>query len=243
MAGTEQQTKMPMGVYIIGLIFLLSPLANILFSLYSSGESAWYILSNAMASIQGIYWFEWIWLSLLSLVGVLLLKNHRTSWLMAMFALTLIIFLNIYRFFYPPAGQANFADIYLVSSVLATGAMWILAFYFRYPYIDRRSQWLMAPANRYETRTSVQVLANDIYDGITESISISGVRVILQRDLGESQAKMRFMDILLPNIQNIKITCEVVDYTGNVLRMRFRRLHSKNRAILMSWLKSQDGTA
>ncbi len=242
MTGVDQQVKKPVGVYIIGLIFLLSPLGNILFSLSTSGDPLWYQPQNILLFLQSVFWCEWIWLGLLLLAGILLLKNHRTSWLLAMFTLTVILAMNAYRFFWPPYGQESFSDIFMLMSLLATLAMWTLSFYFRYPYIDRRSQWIMAPANRYDTRTAVQVVANDIYDGVTESVSISGARVLLKRAMADSQVKMRFVDVIFLNVQNIKVTCEVIEYSGNILRLRFKRISYKNRTILMAWLKSHDET-
>lgn len=236
MTGGKPQNKGPIGIYIFGLIFLFSPIGNIFFSLQSAQQT------NVWEFIRSIYWFEWIWLSALALTGVCLLIRHRISWLLAMLSLTAIVLLNAYRFLVPPDGQQTYADLYMIFAVFASATTWLLAFYFRYPYIDRRSQWLVGPALRYDMRTAVQVVADDIYEGVTESISISGVRIILQRDIGGAPKKMRFVDVLFPAIYGIKVTCEVVEYTDNILRLRFKRLSRKNRGLLMAWLKSQEET-
>jgi hypothetical protein len=240
MMGSE---KKPFGIYILGIIFLLALVGNIIFSLSISGEPSWYYPHTIFSLMKSIHWLDWLWLGLLALVGLLLFNNHKTSWAMAIFALSMIIGINIYRFISPPFGQENYSDLYMISSFLATAVILALVFFFRYPYIDRRSRWSIGgPAVRQNSRTAVQVVANDIFEGVTESVSISGARILLQRDLGESQSKMRYMDIIFPAIQNIKITCEVIENSGNLLRVRYKKLHRKNRAILMAWLKSQDET-
>ncbi|MEN0059381.1 MAG: PilZ domain-containing protein, partial [Bdellovibrio sp.] len=97
-------------------------------------------------------------------------------------------------------------------------------------------------AHRYEIRTRADVVGQDIYEGVTESISASGARVKLQRDMGEGSQSLRYVDVIFPGIRNLKIKSRVVEYRDNVLRLKFKDLSKTDREYLMDWMQSQTET-
>lgn len=239
----EVQLKRPTGMYLMAVLFMLAPLGNLIVSFFGSEFSVIPSLANFLKFTQSVSDLDWLWLGLLFMTGALLLRARKATWTLAIVTLMLVLFVNLYRW-----GNGEFADGGLLvhgqlfMACLITGFVLLLLFYFRFPYMDRRAQWLFSAAARYEFRTPVSVVAQDIFDGVTESISTSGVRVRLQRDLEGSQG-LRFVDVIFPDIRNIKVKGRVVEYRDNVLRLKFKELTKHDRLYLQEWLKSQIETA
>ncbi len=233
----EEQLKRPTGMCLMAILFILAPLGNLLISFVSSE----FVNSQSgfLSFAQSVSNLDWMWLGLLFLTGVLLLRAHKATWTLAIGSLMLVLFINLYRW-----GNGEFSDSglfvhgQLFMSCLITAFVLLLAFYFRFPYLDRRAQWLFPAAARYEFRTPVNVVAQDIFEGVTESISASGARVRLQRDLEGSQG-LRFVDVIFPDIRNMKVKSRVVEYRDNVLRLKFKELTERDRLYLQEWLRSQ----
>jgi hypothetical protein len=191
--------------------------------------------------LSTVAWLDWLWLSLLVITGLLLFFAHKTAWSLAVLVLLAVIGINIYRAANAPIG-VPYSPVHMIVSTLVTCAVLGLAFYFRYPYLDRRARWFFPTAHRYDLQTNVQVVANDIFEGVTESISMSGARLRLKRDLGPQKSKLRYVDVIYTQIRNLKISCEVVEYSDNILRVRHKSLSVKDREILAGWLQSQNET-
>lgn len=235
----EVQFKKPTGVYLLAVLFILAPLGNILLSLWGSDTVNWHhpvVFLNFLKSISAL---DWLWLGLLALTGVLLLRPHKATWTVAIGTLMLVLFINLYRW-----GNGQFEDSglfvhgQLFISCLVTAFALLLAFYFRFPYLDRRAQWLFTAAHRYEFRTPVSVVGRDLFEGVTESISTTGVRVHLKRDF-EGSNDLRFVDIIFPEIRNIKVQSRVVEYRDNILRLEFKELSGREKTHLQEWIRSQ----
>lgn len=235
----SEQLKRPTGVYLLAILFILAPLGNIFLSLWGGGAVSWQHPLQWLSALNSITTLDWLWLGLLFLTGILLLRPHKATWSLAIGTLMLVLFINLYRW-----GNGEFEESgalihgQLFISCLITAFFLLLAFYFRFPYLDRRAQWIFQAAARYELRTPVDVVAQDIFSGVTESVSLSGVRVRLQRDLEKAQ-ELRFVDVIFPDVRNIKVKSRVVEYRDNVLRLKFKDLTGRDRTYLQDWLRSQ----
>ncbi|WP_413942625.1 PilZ domain-containing protein [Bdellovibrio sp. HCB-162] len=241
---TQAELKRPTGVFLLAFLFILAPLGNLLISFAGSGVSGWYEPSVLFAFLQSVSTLDWLWLSLLFLTGVLLFRPHKTSWSLAIVSLSLVLLINAYRFFsHDLSHEGSFAQWQLVFSSLVTIAILILAFYFRFPYLDRRARWLFPTAHRYEFRTPVNIVGQDIFEGVTESISIAGTRVLLKRDMEGTSKELKYVDVIFPKIRNIKVKARVVEYRDNVLRLKFKELEQRDRGYLLDWIRSQIETS
>jgi hypothetical protein len=170
------------------------------------------------------------------------MRAHKTTWSLAIVTLILVLCMNLYRATSGEMGESSFVHWQLAASVLVTLSGLFMTFYFRFPYLDRRSQWLFSTAHRVDVRTPVQIVADDIFDGVTESLSASGARVRLQRDMGGKPGDLRFVDIIFKELKNLKTKALVVEYNENVLRLKFKDISSKDRATLVEWIESHDDT-
>ncbi len=234
-------TKKPIGIYILAILFLIAPIGNIVFTLSTSNIPDWYNPKMFIELVSSMHLFDIITSFLLILSGLLLFKAHKTAWTLSLISLTLILGLNTYRIFYPPPGfESDLSTMHLGFSVCSTFVVMIIAFYFRYPYLDRRAQWFFPTAHRYDVQSNVEIVANDIFSGVTESLSLSGARIRLKMDMGESAHKLKHVDVIFNDLRKLKLTCEVIQYDDNILRVKFKRMSRSDRELLSNWLKQLD---
>lgn len=143
MSETIQQLKKPVGIYVLAVLFLLAPIGNILISFAGSGVANWYDPSVFVPFMQTIPKLDWAWLGLLFLTGLLLFKAHKLSWSIAIASLLIVLAVNTYRISFVDTNSIdpNFLKIFSVIAVLSTIGVLVIAFYFRFPYLDRRTEW------------------------------------------------------------------------------------------------------
>ncbi|MES2803885.1 MAG: hypothetical protein V4654_15440 [Bdellovibrionota bacterium] len=135
--------KKPLGVYAMAIMFILAPLGNILISFLGSGLANWYEPPIFTALLKTISVFDWVWLGLLMFTGILLFVQHKLSWTVAIVTLVLVLGINAIRLFQadPNSIEPHFLKIFSILAVVTTLGVLVIAFYFRFPYIDRRMKW------------------------------------------------------------------------------------------------------
>lgn len=149
--------KKATGIYILACLFILAPIGNILLSFAGSGVDLWYEPSVMAAFLATIPVLDWLWLSLLVLTGIMLFKPHKLSWSVAIFSLVFVLIINALRLFQQDANSINptFLKVFASLSILVTLGVLVISFYFRFPYLDRRTQWLsddQSPDRRNDNR-------------------------------------------------------------------------------------------
>jgi hypothetical protein len=137
------ELKRPLGVYILAFLFLLAPLGNIMISFAGSGVSNWYQPDIFTAFLKTIPLLDWAWLALLFLTGLLLFKAHKLSWTLAIATLFLVLLINVYRVYYVDTNSVDpqFLKVFSILALLCTTGVLVISFYFRFPYLDRRTEW------------------------------------------------------------------------------------------------------
>ncbi len=227
--------KKPTGVYILAILFLLAPAGNIFISFAGSGLENWYNPSVLMAFLQTIPALEWIWLGLLFITGILLFRPHKLSWSVAIITLLLILFINAYRLYNVDSNSIDpiFLKVFSLLAIICTLSVLIIAFYFRFPYLDRRADWL-SNIRRVDIRTSV-VCAG--VKAITESLSVSGCKITF--DAPVSFKKNEVMRLKFPEISAVEVPGTVVENLETTARFEFNDLNSQFKQDLSRWLKSR----
>jgi len=235
--------KQPIGIYILALLFMLAPLGNILVSFAGSGVTNWYYPSEFIELIKTIPAMDWLWLAGIFVAGLALLLRHKSAWMVAVFALLIVLAMNTYRAFTIDETVLNpeFVRVQILISILVTFSVLIIAFYARYPYLDRRQQWMFPTAHRYDVKTPVIVHTGGDLAGLTESISTAGIRIRLAKPAeslkGKTEIEFSFSE--LPNLKMIK--SEVIEFNGEVLRVQYKNFGWGARGVLEAWLKSKKG--
>lgn len=161
MANTTQspqatELKKPYGIYFMATMFFLAPLGNIIISFSGSGLSNWYEPHIFLALFKTIAPLDWLWLGMLSLTGILLFLQHKLSWTMAIIALVSVLGINAVRLFQadPSSIEPQFLKVFSLLAVLVTLGVLMIAFYFRFPYIDRRLKWTSMTQQNPDRRSS-----------------------------------------------------------------------------------------
>lgn len=243
MSQDTQDLKQPIGIYILALLFMLAPLGNIIVSFAGSGVANWYYPSEFVELVKTIPVADWLWLAGIFIAGMALLMRHKSAWLIAVFALLIVLAMNTYRAFTIDETVLNpeFVRVQILISILVTFSVLIIAFYARYPYLDRRQQWMFPTAHRYDVKSPVIVHTGGELAGLTESISTAGIRIRLAKatDALKDKPEVEFTFSELPDLKVIK--AEVIEFSGDVLRLKYKGFGWGPRGVLEAWLKSKKG--
>ncbi|RYZ80328.1 MAG: PilZ domain-containing protein, partial [Proteobacteria bacterium] len=207
----SSELKHPFGIYIIAVLFMIAPLGNILISFAGSGVENWYTPSMFVQLLATIPATDWLWLAGVFISGVALLIRHKTTWMFAVVVLLLVLGMNTMRAFNLEDAGVNpeFVRAQILISIFVTFSVLIIAFYARFPYLDRRQQWLFPTAHRYFTPTPVYVGIGEGVMAIGDSISSAGVRLRMPRFFADIQEKQN-IDISFPEFHNLKVQTRVV---------------------------------
>ncbi len=227
--------KRPTGVYIMAVLFLLAPIGNILISFAGSGVENWYSTGVLLPFLKSVPLLDWLWLSLLFVTGILLFRPHKLTWSLAIFTLLLVLGINAYRLFNVDSNSIDpaFLKAFSVMAILSTLSVLVIAFYFRFPYLDRRTNWL-SNSPRLEVKTEALV------DGVkaeTESVSQTGCRLSFE---GASKLqKNKMVTLFFPAISKTEVLAEVVEDGDTAARVEFRDPGAFFKQDLDRWLKSR----
>jgi len=231
----DQALKRPTGVYIIAVLFLLAPFGNILISFAGSGIKNWYSLDVLIPFIQSVPAMDWIWLSLLFITGILLFRPHKLSWSLAIFTLLLVLSINAYRLFHVDMNSIDpiFLKVFSILAIISTLSILVIAAYFRFPYLDRRADWL-STAHRLDIRTAALVNG---FKATTESISLTGCRLSFERPCEYKKSDMIKVKFL--EISQLESQAEVIERLEFGVRVEFREASTEFKNDLERWLKSR----
>jgi hypothetical protein len=241
MTQDTQDLKKPIGIYILALLFMLAPLGNIIVSFAGSGVANWYYPAEFFELVKTIPVADLLWLAGIFVAGFALLMRHKSAWLIAVIALLIVLTMNTYRAFTIDETVLNpdFVRVQILISILVTFSVLIIAFYARYPYLDRRQQWMFPTAHRYDVKSPVIVHIGGDLAGLTESVSTAGIRIRLAKATeavkGKTEVEFSFSE--LPDLKTIK--AEVIDFNEDILRLKYKHFGWGARGRLEAWLKSK----
>jgi hypothetical protein len=234
---TGSGLKRPIGIYILAVLFIIAPLGNILISFAGAGISNWYEPSIFMAFVESIPGFEWTWLGLLFLTGVLLFRPHKLSWSFAIGTLLLILCLNVYRMYSAEENSItpDYLKVFSILALFCTLGVLVIAFYFRFPYLDRRANWIKN-IERFDLLTEVKF---DQTLSKTESVSMTGCKILTSTRSSLKTGDQ--LEVQFPEIYSKSVKCEVVENKDSSLRLEFSPGQEEFSLKLKSWIKTKTG--
>jgi hypothetical protein len=223
--------KKPVIVYIIALAFIVSPFVNFWLSTRNlklpESVSTLDLIRNMKATDAALN-------ILIFLAGALLLKTHKLTWAFAVLCLALVTIFNV-NFLINSGGVTNGAfagQIWM--SLAATLAGWVILFYARFPYLDRRDTWT-GTATRFIVKIPVEIDGHG--EHMISNVSSTGARVDLKSPLSLEKSSIISLKFKEAGTQPLK--GRVVDYDGNLtLRVEFERV-SRDYKLFMKKLKDQ----
>ncbi len=141
--------KKPTGVYLIATLFLLAPIGNLIISFAGSGVYNWYDLGVLLPFLASVPLLDWCWLGLLFITGILLFRPHKLTWTLALVTLSVVLAINAYRLFNVDSNSIDpgFLKVFSVLAMICTISAAVIASYFRFPYLDRRTKWISDDPN------------------------------------------------------------------------------------------------
>lgn len=228
----------PKALRYIGCFFIVAPFFN-LFLTYFLGNMSGYSWSSFQGFMAGIGWLEWLWLLLMATSGFLLLVSHKSALLLATITILIVVAINT-SFFLEPEGSELIEmsrGIQIFFSVLLGVCAFVVLFYSRYPTFDYRQGWLKPRADRFDIRVPVRIVGDEVHIVETESLSLSGCRIRLDRAWGRSD-RIRFVEIVFPDCEGIRIKAQVVGADQFVLRLKFRDFVLGQRNEFKDWVQS-----
>lgn len=251
--------KKPVGVYALAVLFLLAPLGNIFISFAGSGLPNWYEPTIFFALLQSVPVLDWLWLALLFITGILLFRPHKLSWSIAIGTLTFVLIMNAFRLYSADTNSIDphFLKIFSILAIICTLSVLVIAFYFRFPYLDRRSRWVSKEPNA-DRRAAVRFTEIDRRDdptmdgkffnvrtvvmcsgkkAMTESLSETGCR--LSFDQPSSVKKDDSVTLVFSDISESEVRGSVVEPLEFGARVEFVKPSNQFKQDLSRWLKNR----
>ncbi len=240
MSQDKSELKQPVGIYVLAVLFMLAPVGNIILSFIASGVDGWYRPDVFLDLLTTVPAADWAWLVAIFIAGASLLLRHKSSWMLSVVVLLMVLAMNTYRAFTVDENTLNpeFVRVQILVSILVTFSVLVIAFYTRYPYLDRRQQWIFPTAHRYNVATAVLVHIAEGVVGTTESVSSAGVRIRMPKVVDELK-HAGDLDITFTEMDNFKVASEIVEFNGTTLRLKFKKFGWGSRGRLEAWLKSK----
>lgn len=232
-----QEIRNPLVLRVLIYSFLVAPFGNIALTAISLDIKNWYYPNVFLNIISNVQDLDLAWLGLILVAGVLLTTRHRTAWLTSIFVLGLTILINIRNFI--SLMQSNYivktalmqTSVSLIVTLGAVG----LFYYFRYPYLDRRTT-LLGFAPRFDVHIPTQILDGDLaVECECQSISISGARLSMEDDSFNFKIGDELVIRFAASAEKLETT--VIDYSDNILRLRFKELTSAQKGHLVQLAK------
>lgn len=251
--------KKPVGVYFLAVLFLLAPIGNIFISFAGSGLQNWYEPTIFFALLQTVPLLDWLWLTLLFITGILLFRPHKLSWSIAIGVLVVVLIMNAFRIFSADANSIDpiFLKVFSLLAIICTLSVLVIAFYFRFPYLDRRSQWVSTKPSS-DRRTAVRFTELDRRDdpssdakffNIRTSVDCSGQKAMTE-SLSETGCRISFdhpsafkkgdnVTLKFSEISEAPVQANVIEQLEFGARVVFSKEASQFKQDLGRWLKTR----
>lgn len=217
MQTSTQKIEFPKAVQLIAAVLMAKPLMD--------------ILMMQLTDAQNYSWISWL---LLFAAGISLLVRHKTAWMFSIGLCTAFVISTGYSFIHefdsaePLLNTAKIVDCILVFIVVGT-----VAYYFRYPYLDRRQSWLAPTADRFAVSTSVILGTLHTH---TVDVSYTGANILNTTDevfkVGDK------VPLHFEEIEDIHCLAKIINVQGQNVRVQFEGFNSLQTNILRQWLNT-----
>ena len=162
------ELKKPTIVRMLALCFLLAPAFNMANALFAAGLATWYspkswisLFLHLPVTEQGLH-------GLVIIAGILLLKQRKSSWTVAVMILFGVSIFNIVSTIL----QGEKLQILSGANMLINMGALVVCYFFRYPYLDQRDHILSGMAQRFTI--DAPVMLNQKIEGRVKNISTTG---------------------------------------------------------------------
>lgn len=214
-----QKIGFPKAVQLVAAVLMAKPLLD--------------ILMMQLVDIQSFNWVSWI---LLFAAGISLLVRHKTAWMFSIalcFAFVISTGITFMQEF--DSSDSLYNTFKVIDCLLVFFVVGTVAYYFRYPYLDRRQSWLAPTADRFAIVTPIQLGSQQ---GTTVDLSYSGAYVLTSS--GHSFKVDEKISVHLPEVHDLKCSAKIIAVEDKYARVQFEGLSSHQNQLLRQWLQSQN---
>lgn len=160
--------KKPIIVMILGFCFILAAPANLARALHEGNIETWYLPAIWFKLFVRLPYSQKAIIALLPVAGIALFFQRKNFWLLAIALLICTVIQNLYCYFFD-------ADVIysLWTPLSINGAVLVIFYFFRYPYLDKRDKIFRGISKRYRIELAVQIV-NFTEGALTENLSDTG---------------------------------------------------------------------
>lgn len=229
-------------IRVLSVLLLVAPLVVLILSFMAADARGWWRPGVFVSLVGAIEFFDWFLFLMVMLAGAVMLKQHKTTWLYAGLILVVAAALNVITF-REPDGQNMLAEAWNVQigfSIFLAVSVLVIINFSRYPYLDRRSGWLMPAAERFDITLPVTLKSGKgtVEDAVCENVSATGCRLRLNRDWKPADDE-EFVVVQFPEFGKTRIKAMVVLVQGPVIRLKFRRFIDGDKKAFAKWIQDK----
>ena len=232
---SDFKLKKPVIVYVFAALFMLAPLGNTAMSIFVLYPSAmWLDLGTWQNLINNFMPSTWLWMGLEIVAGIGLFFQRKSTWT---FALGVLVFSILYQLFvvYP---LKQYPTAAIVTAVMSTLAVSVIFYHFRFPYLDRRDNWLKGMSKRHYVDVSVRII-NLPEHGTLSNISRSGLKMIYP-SMNATPKIGEVIQFELPVVPPVLIQATVIRKHDRECGMKFVNLTREQKKAVIEFIRRQN---
>jgi hypothetical protein len=221
--------KKPLWIYIVALIFILTPLGNLLWSLASLNIPNWYMPHVWRYWAKYVAPSTWVLLTLLFVSGISLLFVRRWSWLLSLVTLGVVAVYDIVMI----KEFSIMGTMAIAAMIVGTVCFGLLLYFteFRKPYLNPRVRW-WETSPRYKVDLPV-ALRNIETPATLVDISRTGVLIEFVAAIPEVEGDT---EISLPT--QVQLPCVVARKTEKGYGLQFAPLNRQQKGELKTFIRT-----
>ena len=100
---------------VLGLLFVLAPIGNLLISFAGSGVENWWEPDFVLYFLKSVPWWDYLWLSLIAVSGFFLISKHKIAGILSIFSLIIVLVVNLTRLIQKDPNSIEYAYLNIFS--------------------------------------------------------------------------------------------------------------------------------
>lgn len=164
--------------------------------------------------------------------------RHKSSWVVGMVLCAGFVGINLYELvFQSTAGVDPWSTTFkLMNCLLVAFIVSTVFYFFRYPYLDRRQNWMAPTGERF--KVEMTVLVNGDMRFKTVDLSYTGARIAV--DATASFQPEQRISLQLTDINDVVCQAKIVAIHDGWMRVHFEDVSANEKELIRQWLLSQN---
>lgn len=196
------------------------------------------LMDIVSAQRSGVYMYGIVSWVLVCGAGISLMIRHKSSWMVGMVLSGGFVAINLYELiFQSKEGGSPWATTFkLMNCLLVAFIVSTVSYFFRYPYLDRRQNWLAPTGERF--KVEMPVIVNGDIRLKSVDLSYTGARIAVDAT-ASFQADQR-ISVQLTDINDVRCQAKIVAVDDGWIRVHFEDVSASEKELIRQWLLSQN---